>query len=155
MQTTKKQAKAKTAKKSKRKPRKPLKIGAPTKYNARMQAKAEAILQRLWEEEDGLPSIQRLAIELGIGRKTLYVWGEKHEAFRHILDKAMVLQECKIIERAIQGHWNSNIAKLVLGKHGYHDKVDSTVSGGLKIESDGSEGVSAAMAQALGHKADE
>jgi hypothetical protein len=147
-------AKAKTVKKtskSKNKAEKPKKaVGAPTKYNAAMQAKAEKILTRLWEDPDGLPSILRLSIELGIGRKTLYVWGEKHQAFRHILDLANSLQECKIIERAMQGHWNSNIAKLVLGKHGYHDKVDSNVSGGFKIEGDGSEPVSAAIAKALG-----
>jgi len=29
----------------------------------------------------------------------------------------------------LSGEFNSNIAKLALGKHGYHDKQDNTLSG--------------------------
>jgi hypothetical protein len=37
-------------------------------------------------------------------------------------------QEFHLINKSLNSDINTTISKLILGKHGYHDKTDSTVS---------------------------
>jgi hypothetical protein len=39
-----------------------------------------------------------------------------------------------LIAKGLSGDFNSAIAKLVLGKHGYHDRVESTGADGGPIQ---------------------
>jgi hypothetical protein len=51
-------------------------------------------------------------------RRLLVILGMIHEQ-----------QHQDLINGALRGELNSNIAKLVLGKHNYHEKTDTTLSG--------------------------
>ena len=53
---------------------------------------------------------------------------EKPE-FSRILDKIMAKQQQVLINKGLTNEFNSNITKLVLGKHGFHDKVDQNQGG--------------------------
>ena len=38
-----------------------------------------------------------------------------------------------LLNKGIRGEFNSNITTLVLGKHGYHKKVDTELTGNLEV----------------------
>lgn len=89
--------------------------------------------------EDGkwhvnLPKAAGLALHLGVNRSTLYEWAKVHPEFSNILERINATQEDRVINKAIEGTYNSNIAKLLLGKHGYKESFDHT-SDGEKITS--------------------
>ncbi len=82
-----------------------------------------------------LPSVAGLAIHLQVARKTIYNWADEHEDFLHILEEILAEQEKRLIENGLSGDYNPQIAKLVLGKHGYHDKqdVDQNIKGSISL----------------------
>jgi len=43
--------------------------------------------------------------------------------FSHILDNINKKQEQVLLKNGLNNQFNSNITKLVLGKHGYHDRA--------------------------------
>ena len=75
-----------------------------------------------------LPSIAGLAVYLKISRDTVYEWSKLYPDFSDILAEILAEQEKRLMEAGLKGDYNSNIAKLALGKHGYHDKVDTDVT---------------------------
>ena len=83
------------------------------------------------EYEHAIPSIAGLAVISDISRECLRLWGkdETKVEFVAILAKLLAKQENVLISKGLKGEFNSNITKLALGKHGYHEKTDSTVSG--------------------------
>ena len=59
---------------------------------------------------------------------TLYSWADHEETgFADILERTNKLQESFLLNNGLNGNYNSAIAKLVLGKHGYKD--ESAVTG--------------------------
>ena len=61
---------------------------------------------------------------LDITRATLYAWAkdEDKKVFSDILDNINKKQEQVLLKNGLNNKFNSNITKLVLGKHGYHDR---------------------------------
>lgn len=82
-----------------------------------------------------LPSVAGLALYLGVARSTVYKWADEHEEFSDILEDILAEQEKRLIENGLSGDYNPQITKLVLGKHGYHDKqdVDQNIKGSLSL----------------------
>lgn len=83
-----------------------------------------------------LPSIEWLARHLQknglhIARSTIYEWRDnsKYQEFSDILENILSEQAERLINSSISGEYNSNIAKLLMGKHWYSDKqeIDSKV----------------------------
>ena len=63
-------------------------------------------------------------------RTSIYRWGDENSdvyepEFSDILEKLNTKQQKVLLNNGINGKFNSNITKLVLGKHGFHDKVDT------------------------------
>ena len=114
--------------------------GRPTKYTADSIGIAEEYIDNYALHGDTIPQNSGLATALGICVRTLYYWAEEHDAFLRILDKLKAKQERVLINSGLNGDFNSAIVKLVLGKHGYHDKQDMEHTGaqgaplGLTIE---------------------
>jgi hypothetical protein len=108
--------------------------GRPTKYCNDTLIVARDYLNHYEEHGDQIPSIAGLAVILGVRRETLHVWAKEEgkEVFSNILGAILAKQENVLINKGLTGDFNSAISKLVLGKHGYHEKVDSTLSGGDK-----------------------
>ncbi|MBI2057941.1 MAG: hypothetical protein HYT63_03080 [Candidatus Yanofskybacteria bacterium] len=124
--------------------------GRPTKYQGKETLeKAEEYIkscvdefQQILESENSetgrvryvqrlkvkLPKQEGLALHLNVSLNTLKEWGEKHIEFLAILDKVNKLQAERVIDEALAGNYNSTIAKLLLGKHGYHEKSEQDIT---------------------------
>lgn len=102
----------------------------PTLYNDEMLQKATDYLTDYPGAGDVVPSISGLSLYLGIGRETVRLWSkaEDKEPFAAVIDKIMAMQEQKLLCGGLLGDYNASIAKLMLTKHGYHDKQDSTLA---------------------------
>jgi hypothetical protein len=75
-----------------------------------------------------LPKAEGLALYLSVSRDTLYEWAKKHPEFSDILERVNQIQADRVIDEALAGNYNSLIAKLLLGKHGYHEKTDTDIT---------------------------
>ncbi len=78
-----------------------------------------------------LPSIEWLARHLQknglhIARSTIYEWRDniEYQEFSDILENILSEQAERLINSSISGEYNSNIAKLLMGKHWYSDKQE-------------------------------
>lgn len=107
--------------------------GRPSKYTKPILAKAKKYLD-IWETlGDIIPSVEAMSEYLDVSRKTLYNWGDSHSEFLHILEKVNIKQNRVLINGGLSGELNSNITKLVLGKHGYSDKQELMGKDGEKL----------------------
>lgn len=110
-------------------------VGRPTKYNKEVIEKALNYLKNYeTEHKDAIPSVVGLACVLNIRRETLHVWAkdENKAEFSNILDQINNKQQRVLLSKGLTGDFNSNITKLVLGKHGYHDKQETELTGSDK-----------------------
>lgn len=100
--------------------------GRPTKYNELTLEVAENYLRNYEKFDDVIPSHIGLSLVLGINAETLYSWNKdpRKPEFTNILERILKKQHQVLISKGLSGEFNSNIAKLVLGKHGYSDKSD-------------------------------
>ena len=120
-------------------------MARPTKYSTPILEKAQHYLDNYEEYDEVIPSAVGLALVLDITRSTLYAWAkdEDKKVFSHILDNINKKQEQVLLKKGLNNEFNSNITKLVLGKHGYHDRpqqADSQVQviinrGGVVLKS--------------------
>lgn len=81
-----------------------------------------------WEKEGHVfPSVVGLCDVINTGKSTIYSWAKIESlGFLDILDAINAKQELVALEKGLRNEYNANLVKLLLGKHGYHDKVDST-----------------------------
>lgn len=111
--------------------------GRPTDYTPEMVAKAEAYLDSY---ETPIPSIAGLSLYLKLARSTVHRWAteEGKEAFKDILEDILATQEQELFSKGLTNDFNATIVKLALGKHGYHDKADTTLAapGGGPVQTD-------------------
>ena len=107
--------------------------GRPTKYTEEFLEIARRYLENYADGGHVIPSISGLAVVSEVRRSTLYAWAEEEgkEEFSDILAKILAKQESLLINKGLTSEFNSNITKLVLGKHGYHEKQE--ISGGFNI----------------------
>lgn len=105
--------------------------GRPTDYTPELIEKARSYLKEYEDEGDKIPSVVGLCKFLNRSRACVYRWAEEEgkEEFKDILENINELQSHVLINKGLSGEFNSNITKLVLGKHGYHDKQDQNVGG--------------------------
>ena len=105
--------------------------GRPTKYTPELIAKAKAYLIDYESLGDAVPNHAGMAFELEVSRGTLYDWArdpEKSE-FSNILERCNQTQERLLLSGGLASTLNGNIVKLMLGKHGYHDKQQTELTG--------------------------
>lgn len=76
--------------------------------------------------EVNIPTVGGLASYLRVARSTLYVWAKEVEEFSDIMERLGSEQENRLIQRGLGGQYNPTIAKVLLTKHGYTDKLDMT-----------------------------
>ncbi len=101
--------------------------GRPTEYETVKIAKAVERYIGNCKEQFYLPTVEGLAVELGVGRKTLYRWAEAHDEFRHTLDVLLTLQGSMLIQNGLKNEYNSTITKLMLSSnHDYKERQDVT-----------------------------
>ena len=101
--------------------------GRPSKLTPELiQAARDYIDKDKWKDAGHvIPSVMGLNEVLNITNSTIYRWIEEgSKEFKEILETIKEKQHRLLIEKGLMNDWNSNIVKLVLGKHGYHDKQD-------------------------------
>lgn len=75
-----------------------------------------------------LPTKGGLAKYLGVSRDSLYEWAKNDDKFSDIMEQLGSEQEDRLINFGLSGDYNPTIAKVLLTKHGYHDKVESEIT---------------------------
>ena len=104
-------------------------MARPTKWSKEIEEQAYDYIRDYGQHGHMIPSIEGLAIVLDLHRDTLYDWSKhKDKQFSDILDKVLQMQQLTLLNGGLSNTFNSAITKLVLGKHGYHDKMDQDIS---------------------------
>lgn len=113
-------------------------LGRPTKYTPELLEKAEAYIETYGEMDHAFPSDIGLCEALGISKTTLYAWAKEEgkEGFSDILDRVAIRQQMVAWNKGLKGEYNGNLVKLLLGKHGFHDKQDTTAEVHLTAHED-------------------
>jgi hypothetical protein len=108
-----------------------METGRPTAYNEQLLENARKYLEEYESHGDMIPSNEGLCDVIKINRSTLYRWRDEEgkEAFKDILDAINRKQQRVLINKGLSNDFNSAITKLVLGKHGYHEKQQQEISG--------------------------
>ena len=108
--------------------------GRPTIYTDELIENASGYLDNWEESGDAIPSQAGLAVYLGVSISCVENWGrdEGKQEFLRVLDEIESRQRSLLINRGLMGLFNSAITKLILSKHGYHEKTiqDNTSSDG-------------------------
>ena len=104
-------------------------IGRPSKLGESLIKAKKYLLGEYKIVGEVLPSIAGLACYLGISRSTVYEYQKENKEFSDIVEGILALQESKLINSGLQGDFNPTIAKLLLAKHGYSDKVTQELTG--------------------------
>jgi hypothetical protein len=82
------------------------------------------------EHEHAVPSVVGLCQVINRSKSAIYNWAQdENNEFVDILRAINEKQELVTFNKALKGEYNASIAKLLLGKHGYHDKQDTSLSG--------------------------
>jgi len=102
--------------------------GRPSKYSDEILDQIDKYMDDYESYGHAIPSVAGLSIVLNISRTCLYDWASQPEKadFSYMLDKLNAKQEQILVSNGLKGDFNAAITKLVLGKHGYADKVEQT-----------------------------
>lgn len=107
-------------------------VGRPTLYDQKVVDKSLDYLENYEDTYDHpFPSQVGLSKVLGRSIATLNKWrvDETKPEFNDIMNAIVAQQELVLLNKGITGTFNPAITSLVLGKHGYHKKVDSVLTG--------------------------
>jgi len=80
-----------------------------------------------------IPTIEGLAVYLGINRDTVYDWEKKYDAFSDILENLRAEQADRLLNNGLSGDYNPTIAKVLLTKHGYREGIEQTGKDGKDL----------------------
>ena len=110
--------------------------GRPTKLTPEAIEKAIDYINGGYEAlGHAIPSVVGLSIALNITRSALYRWAEEEgSAFKDILEDCNTRQHEILISKGLQSDFNPTICKLVLGKHGYHERQEVSGPDGEKLQ---------------------
>lgn len=75
-----------------------------------------------------IPTIEGLAVYLGINKDTVYDWEKKYDEFSVVISRLRGEQADRLINNGLSGSYNSTIAKVLLTKHGYREGIDQTTN---------------------------
>lgn len=125
--------------------------GRPTEYDSSIVKDVLAYIESRQDTTDvlgdnkpvvvqnvNLPTIEGLALFLGIHKDTIYEWEKIHKEFSDVITRVRNAQAERLINKGLSGAYNPQIAKVLLTKHGYVDKqeVDNTLHGDVQFIND-------------------
>jgi transposase-like protein len=102
--------------------------GRPSEYKPEIIDKLNEYLAFAVPENQEIPTVEGLALRLGISKKTLYNWSEEHEEFLHALEELKMRQKESLTKIGIFGgkEINATIVSLLLKVN--HDMIETTRS---------------------------
>jgi len=77
-----------------------------------------------------LPTIEQLAIYIGVITKTVYNWSESHPEFRKQMDRIKEIQKQQLLDRGLNNSYNAAITKLILSHNHQMRETTETVHTG-------------------------
>lgn len=106
-------------------------MARPTDYTEDLVREAWSYAYGGWEKEGHpFPSVVGLCKVINRSRSIIYKWAQDpNKEFLDILSHINENQELVAWEKGLTNTYNASLVKLLLGKHGYHDKQDNTHSG--------------------------
>ena len=106
--------------------------GRPTEYDSTYVDKAKEYLTSCIDVQVDektlkvkLPTIEWLALYLWINRDTVYDWKGKYAEFSDIIATVLHKQAEWLINNGLSWAYNPTIAKVLLTKHWYTDKIET------------------------------
>jgi hypothetical protein len=111
--------------------------GQPTKYTPEIIDEINKYLAEAVPENMQIPTVEGIALKLGISKDTLYEWAKVHPEFSDALGKLKMMQKQALITTGIFGgkEINQTIVALLLKVN--HDMVEKSAvdvtSGGKPI----------------------
>jgi len=113
------------------------KLGRPTKYTPEVITEINEYLKFAVPENMKIPTIEGIALKIGVNRDTLYEWAKVHPAFSDTLEEVKTRQKEILQEIGIFGgkEINATIVSLLLKVN--HDMIETSktdiTSGGKPI----------------------
>lgn len=105
-------------------------FGRPTKYNKKILTDTLDYIENHADYEDIVPSVAGLACHLRLAKSTIYEWADQDDKgdFSDMLGDISSKQERMLLSGGLSSDMNPTIVKLMLAKHNYSEKTESTVT---------------------------
>jgi hypothetical protein len=102
------------------------KVGRPSKYTSGVIEEVNKYLEFAIPENQEIPTVEGIALKLGISKQALYRWAKKHKEFRNALRKIKLKQKESLIKIGVFGgkEINASIVALLLKVN--HKMVETT-----------------------------
>ena len=100
--------------------------GRPSKYTPELLEKAREYANDWRVAGRAVPSIVAFALYIGIHKARVYEWlkDEDKQEFHDIVARVNSLQEMELVDGGLMETYNPQLARFMLGKHGYSEKSE-------------------------------
>ena len=103
--------------------------GRPVSFTKQLQKDAGKYIDEYEKYDHAVPSLVGRCDVINRAKSTIYDWAKRDDnEFSDILAAINEKQELVTFNGALKGTLNPMISKLLLGKHGYHDRQDIDVT---------------------------
>jgi len=93
--------------------KKSIKVGRPTKYSLKTVKKAKKYLQNCITNDE-LPTLEKLALLLGVCSRTMFVWRDEHDEFLQTVEHLQNLQIDMLIQKGLNNEYSASMAIFLL-----------------------------------------